>query len=336
MILRLLAVLAIIGCGFLIFQNAEKVKEVSQNTIDAIPNVVNPIDNIKVTHEISLPALMKKQFDGRDLLLGKVELQNDKYTRYQIAYKSGDLTISGIMNVPVGDGPFPVLVLNHGFIDPSIYTIGRGLRREQDYLAREGFIVLHPDYRNHAFSSKDPNTELNMRMGYVEDVINAVYAVKSSSLTYFDKEKIGMLGHSMGGGVTQAVIVSQPDLIDAAVLYAPVSSNFRDNFDRWTRTRPDTANKIIEKYGSPETSMEFWNNISPVTYFERVTVPIEIHHGTRDSSVPYDWSTRLERELKDKGKTATLYTYEGEDHEFGTGWPLFMQRVTDFFKTNLK
>ena len=51
---------------------------------------------------------------------------NSVYIRYQISYKSDELEISGIMNVPKGNGPFPVIITNHGFIDPRIYTLGRG------------------------------------------------------------------------------------------------------------------------------------------------------------------------------------------------------------------
>jgi hypothetical protein len=40
------------------------------------------------------------------------------------------------MNVPDGKGPFPVLVLNHGYIDPDTYFPGQGMPREHDYLAR--------------------------------------------------------------------------------------------------------------------------------------------------------------------------------------------------------
>src|SRR5688572_26203598 len=71
---------------------------------------------------ISLPALMAKQFDGRELKLGQVLDETAAYTRYFITYKSGELTISGILNVPKGEGPFPVLILNHGHIDTSVYT----------------------------------------------------------------------------------------------------------------------------------------------------------------------------------------------------------------------
>ncbi len=40
--------------------------------------------------------------------------------------------------MPLGKGPFPALVLAHGYIDPDIYVNGQGLMREQDYLARAG------------------------------------------------------------------------------------------------------------------------------------------------------------------------------------------------------
>src|SRR3989344_1177212 len=132
-------------------------------------------------HPVSLPYLMQKQFDGRDLTLGRILDDNSAYTRYFITYRSGELTISGIMNVPKGSpaGGFPVLILNHGHIDTAVYTNGRGLKREQDYLARRGYVVIHPDYRNHAQSDKDPEADVNFRLGYVEDVINAVYAMKN-------------------------------------------------------------------------------------------------------------------------------------------------------------
>jgi uncharacterized protein len=59
------------------------------------------------------------------------------------------------MNIPIRKGKYPLVILNHGYIDPAVYTLGRGLKREQDFLARNGFAVLHTDYRNHAFSDDD-------------------------------------------------------------------------------------------------------------------------------------------------------------------------------------
>ena len=190
-------------------------------------------------HPVSLQALIARKYDGRQLRVGRVLARTSDYARYFVTYRSGKLTISGIMNVPDGNGPFPVVILNHGYIDPAIYTNGRGLAREQDYLARAGYVVLHTDYRNHAESDDDPTAELKLRLGYTEDVINAVLAVKRSTLPYIDKRRIGLLGRSMGGGVTLNALVVRPGLVDAAVVFAPVSSNTVDNFNRWIRGDPD-------------------------------------------------------------------------------------------------
>lgn len=288
---------------------------------------------------VSLPALMEKQYNGSDLKLVRVLEDNAFYKRYYITYKSGELTISGIMNVPKGQVPpggFPVLILNHGHIDTSVYTNGRGLRREQDYLAKQGFVVLHPDYRNHAQSDKDENSETNLRLGYVEDVINAVYAVKNSNLEYLNKENIGMLGHSMGGGVSVNVSVVLPNLAKAFVLYAPVSANYEDNFERWTKTRPEVAAKVIETHGSPTNSPEFWKNISAVNFLSRVEAPILIFHGTSDDSVPYEWSQSLENSLKSEKKEVALVTFNDEEHEFGPRFGDFMKQTTEFFSNHLK
>lgn len=287
-------------------------------------------------HPVSLRSLMEKEYDGRELTIGAVQAKNAAYTRYTISYKSGDLTISGILNIPAGEGPFPVLILNHGYIDPAVYTNGRGLKREQDYFARRGYAVLHPDYRNHAQSDKDPLSEVNLRIGYVEDVINAAYAVRASGILQLDGTRIGMLGHSMGGGVTTNVLVSQPDLIKGAVLFAPVSSDMRQNYERWLKDRPEVTRAVAATYGNPEQNPEFWDNMSSRTYLDRVEVPVLIHHGDADKDVPIEWSRELAAGLKAAGKDVTLYEYPGQPHEFTSAWPTVMQRSADFFDALLK
>jgi dipeptidyl aminopeptidase/acylaminoacyl peptidase len=286
---------------------------------------------------------MQKEFDGRDLKLIKVLDRYSSYTKYYITYKSGELTISGIMNVPKGKGPYPVIITAHGFIRPEYYVTGRGLKREQDYLAKHGYVVLHPDYRNHAGSDQDPDNDLKLHIGYIEDVINAVYAIKNSPLSYLDKENIGMLGHSLGGGLALGVMVTKPDLVRAYVLFAPMSMDYRDNFYRWTMRsqRPDrghreTALKIIEKYGSPEANPEFWDNLSPQTFLDRVRSPVMVHHGTADDSVPLEWSEKLAKVFQEHHKEIIFYIYEGEKHEFIKQWPLVMKRTLGFFDSLLK
>lgn len=290
------------------------------------------------THPVSLPALMAKEYDGRDFTIGQVLDNNSVYTRYYITYMSGELKISGIMNVPKAtppEGGYPVLILNHGYIDPAIYTNGRGLKREQDYLVRQGFVIIHPDYRNHAESDDDEESETRFRLGYTEDVINAVLAIQKANLPYVNPEKIGMMGHSMGGGITQNVLVVKPDLVKAAVLYAPVSGNYKDNYERYTTSRPETLARIIARYGDVAADVEFWSNISASTFFNRVEAPVEIHIGTNDESVEPAWSYAIRDKLQALGKPVILHEYLGERHEFSRDWPLMMQRIADFFKQQL-
>jgi uncharacterized protein len=273
---------------------------------------------------------MTKKYDGRNLRLGRVLTRNPTYTRYYVRYSSGALTISGIMNVPRTPGPHPALVLNHGYIDPAVYTNGRGLMREQDYLARRGYVVLHTDYRNHAQSSNDPRADLNLRLGYTEDVINAVLALRKSP--YVDPGRIGLLGRSMGGGITYNVLVAQPGLVKAAVVFAPISSDAVDNFNRWVRNERPIAATILRTYGEPSRNPTFWRNVSPVNFFDRITEPLLIQHGESDSTCPIAWSRKTLAALKADGKSATLYTYPGEEHAFGPAWPTSMARTVTFLK----
>ena len=341
-----LGFLVIIVAGYVVFGSPAKQDRGDMVSVATVPSPNGAASGISLPspqlspeatpHPVSLPAIAQKTFDGRDLTIGKVLSETANYTRYSITYKSGELTISGIMNKPKGDGPFPVLILNHGYIDPAVYTSGRGLKREQDYLASRGYAIIHPDYGNHAESTKTNDEDLGFRIGYVEDVINAVYAIRESDLTYLDKERIGMLGHSMGGGITLGILTTHPELIKAAVLFAPVSANAKDNYEKYTVNRLDAAAKVQERFGTAETNPEFWANVSPETFFDKVSVPIMIHHGTVDESTPIGWSNSLVDKLKAKNKDVTYHVYSGEPHEFINAWPIVMQRTLEFFNKTVR
>ena len=288
-----------------------------------------------VANALSIPNLMERPLEGSGFTLGRVLAETASYTRHYITYKSGNLTISGIMNIPKGEAPFPLLILNHGYIDTSVYTNGRGLRREQDYFASRGFAVLHPDYRCHAQSDCAEMDDLERRFGYVRDVMNAVDAVRKANLPGVDARRVGMLGHSMGGGVTINALVAKPDLIAAAMLYAPVSADAQENFARWTERRPAEAQKVIATYGTPDANPMFWDDYSAKNFLSHITAPVQIHHGTADDSVPLAWSEDLQRDLLALGKQSELFTYPGEPHEFAAAWGTVMQRTEAFFRAAL-
>ena len=112
-----------------------------------------------------------------------------------------------------------------------------------------------------------------------------------------------MLGRSMGGGVTYNALVVKPGLVQAAVVFAPVSSDFVDNFNRWTvAERPDAAQATYRRYGTPQQDPAFYRGLSARTYFDRITEPVLIHHGTDDESCPVRWSRTTQRLLAAGGR----------------------------------
>ncbi len=117
------------------------------------------------------------------------------------------------------------------------------------------------------------DVDYELRLPYAVDTINAVKAVKSSKLPYLDKNRVGWLGRSMGGGVTLTALVAQPGLVDAAVIYASVSSLAADNWKQFYRPSEDrsrTNRRMARTYGLPDESPEFWRAASARPYLDRV------------------------------------------------------------------
>lgn len=290
-----------------------------------------------VPDPVSLPALAQKSFNGGRLRLGEEVLRTATQRQYRVTYRSGDLTISGRIAVPVGDGPFPAVVLAHGYIAPSSYVNGQGLTRERAWLADHGYVALHVDYRGHAESSPDRSRGLDMRMGYTEDVINAVLALRAWRGPV-DDDRVALVGRSMGGGVVMNALAAKPGLVRAGVAFAPVSSDAVDNFDRWVREAPGRggiAALVLQRYGEPAANPDFWAGISARTYFGDVTEPVLIHHGTADDTCPPRWSRETARLMKAAGVDVTLRTYPGEGHAFGPQFELSMQRTDRFLRRHL-
>lgn len=337
-------VVTLLGWGYInqpsIEGSGDSVENVSQDDVTQTQDDNNKPDNNdglpEVRFDATLPTLMRREYNGTNLELGEILAQNTDYTRYAITYNSDDLEISGIMNIPNGDGPFPLVVLNHGYIDPAIYTRGRGLKREQDYFARRGYAVIHPDYRKHAFSDEGPEIEDQARIGYTIDVINAVLAVRDADLDNVNAESVGMMGHSMGGGIAQNIAVAKPELVDAFVLYAPVSGDYYENFLEYIANDDDNGDdereqRILETYGPPEENPDYWHDVSAKNFYDRIVAPTMVHIGTQDDSTPPDWSQDINDRLEAAGKDVTLHVYEGESHEFVPQWDVMMERSARFF-----
>jgi uncharacterized protein len=290
-------------------------------------------------YPVSLPAYFEREPDGGDLRVGTVRERTAAYTSYDASYRSGHLRVTGVLNVPTGRGPFPAVVLAHGYIDPAYYVSGQGMTRERGYLATQGFVAFHVDYRNHAGSDDDPLADRRLRTGYALDVVNAVQALRRTPQVPVDDDRIGLFGRSMGGGVVYKALEIAPGLVDAATAWASVSSREDENFDHFVREdgdRDPLVDFVAQEYGLPGQagSARFWREISARTYFDRITEPLLLVHGSRDSTCPPAWARASHRALREVGVDARLAWYPDE-HAFGPSFFAAMARTTGFFRSEL-
>jgi len=290
---------------------------------------------------VSVPGLAAQGHAGDRLVLGRVRERVAAYTSYDVTYRSRTTTssgeesylISGVLNVPTGTGPFPAVVLAHGYIDPAIYQRGQGMTRERGYLASRGYIALHVDYRNHAESGDDPYFQRRMRLGYSADVINAVKALRGSADVPVEDERVFLLGRSMGGGVTLKALVAEPGLVRAAALWASVSSLEGENHNRFIRPDPgddDLRRQLTRWHGTPEQNPEFWRLNSSRPYFDRITEPVLLVHGRFDETCPPRWARATYAALTRAGVQSRLQWY-ADGHAFGPAFNAAMNRTIQFF-----
>ncbi|HET89856.1 MAG TPA: alpha/beta fold hydrolase [Chloroflexi bacterium] len=284
---------------------------------------------------LTIADLTAREYGGGALRIEEVLAVTDAFTRTLVTYPSEGLTIYGFMNVPRlrEKESFPVVLLLHGYISPDIYTTLAYTTRYADHLARSGYLVIHPNLRNFPPSDAGPDP---FRVGTALDVLHLIALVRQmggqpGALQRADPNRIGLWGHSMGGGVALRVITVAPD-VRAAVLYGSMSGDERTNYERilyWSG-----GERGLEELETPEEDLE---RISPIYYLDRIQAAVSIHHSDTDEVVPLAWSVDLCGRLQALNKTIECFTYSGLPHTFrGAGDQLFMQRVADFFDQHLK
>lgn len=295
-------------------------------------------------HPISLAALEEADLTGGDLRLGAVREQTPSFTSYDVTFSStragagtGRLRISGVLNVPTDPGPFPAVVLAHGYIDPTIYERGQGMTRERGRLAERGFVALHVDYRNHAESGDDPRVDTAVRLGYSVDVIAAVHALRDSTEVAVDPDRIALFGRSMGGGVVLRALALEPGLVAAGVAWASVSSLEAENFEHFIApdaSRAELRAALRQRHGLPDDDPDFWRGISARPAFDRITEPVLMAHGTYDDTCPPRWARATQRALTAAGVDSTLEWYD-DGHAFGPAFDAAMDRTATFLHARM-
>jgi len=329
--------------------NAVIVADTPSATVTPRPTATRTTE--QALYPYTIEGLRNHIFQSGKITVRKTLLETEIFTRYLIEYPSDGLVITGILQVPtIGEPPYPVIVMNHGFFSRTIYHSGDGTDRAAEFLNRRGYLTVSSDYRTWANAESGESLYYS---GLAIDVINLMNALPSYPQA--DLKRIGMWGHSMGGGVTLKVMTID-SRIKAAVLYSSVSADFADIIERWgpgclgdvlegeiaygcnsSDVLPLTLPAdLIASYIDSATDPEMLKAVSPLYHFDFVNVPVRINYGTDDGNVsagtPPEWSKKMYKALIEAGKDAQLFGYEGEKHSFHDDeWFAFMERSAQFF-----
>jgi dienelactone hydrolase len=289
--------------------------QVGETTPDPTRVAIQPMIAEPQVEPYSVAAMRDREYGTGEFVVDKLWYSYTLFDRYYTVYESDGLSIHGYVNVPNDEGPHPVIVMIHGWIPRDEYETLDYTLRYADHLAKQGYIVLHPNMRSFPPSdSPSPGTR-DFHAGYTADILHLVAYVremagKEGIFRTADVSRMGIWGHSIGGSIAMRAMSVEPDTFQAALLYAPVS----------------------QRYGGIVPDSDIYN-------LSAVSAKLSIHHGEDDEVIRVGDSRRLCDQLTTIGLIPDCYFYEGQPHTFFRNqWadPLLMERTLELFDQYVK
>ena len=184
---------------------------------------------------------------------------------------SENMTYPAYLAESTEDGRKTAIVLIHSFngLEP-------GYKNITDNLAKEGYIVLSPEWQTF---NRTPSDEVMERL-----LKESVTFLKTKPDV--DPNRLGLTGFCAGGRYT--------------MLFLPQMADFRSG---------------VAWYGFPY-STGFANQSKPADFIEQLNTPMLMIHGTHDVPSPIADIYRYSTALNTSGKYFELKVYQGKPHGF--------------------
>jgi len=241
--------------------------------------------------------------------------------------------LCGILQTPEGKGPFPAIVLVHGFGGGTHEVKNIHMCKE---LAKAGFIALRFDFYNKPNGCSEPKIEEMTISQQIDGTKCAIDFIES--LSYVDKARIGLTGHSLGG-MTVVLYTPKDNRIKALVVQSAVSewgksralSEF--NSEKWKRKGYVQFDK---SWGKMNVNLGFYDDGAKYDVYktaEKIKCPTLIFHGDKDEAVDFKQSKELIKHIN-KGE---LKIIKDADHCYydNNTLPIATKLMIDWFKRYL-
>ena len=198
----------------------------------------------------------------------------------------------------------PAIVLPHG--GPSARD-ELGFDWLAQFLAHQGYAVLQPNYRGSA-GYGDAWFAQNGFRGWQTSIGDVTAAGRWMVSQGADANRLAIVGWSYGGYAALQAGVTEPGLFKAIVAIAPVTdlallAQQAEGFTNYLLVRQFVGQGPHVREGSPLQNVE------------RITAPVLMFHGTRDTNVGIAQSQRMDAALRAAGKRSELVTFDGLEHD---------------------
>ena len=241
------------------------------------------------------------------------------------SFKSSDgkFDIYGILFKPKGFDPskkYPVINALYG--GPGSNEIRANYVASPQGDTARGYLAVKVNNRGTGSRGKAFTDSTYGRLGDVDiqDHADAIRHLRSRS--YFDGERVGIVGHSYGGYMAAMGIFKHPDVYAAAVIRAGVTD--------WQNY--DTI--YTERYMStPQLNPDGYKVGAAMTYAKDLKGKVLIMHGMVDDNVHPNNAFQLIEALDRESKTYESRFWPNGDHGLGAGAGATQQ---EFFDRTLK